>query len=98
MRRPESWSGSYIVLALFAVVALLPNATFAKTLSEQASAYLASHAEDPIHWKPWRQEVFEHAKTSNKLIFLSIGYSSCHWCHKFSRDTLFRQPHHKITQ
>lgn len=49
-------------------------------LAQSQSLYLRKHAENPIDWFPWCDEALEKAKTENKPIFLSIGYSSCHWC------------------
>jgi len=49
-------------------------------LAQSQSLYLRKHAENPINWWPWCNEALEKAKTENKPIFLSIGYSSCHWC------------------
>ncbi|MGB3309263.1 MAG: thioredoxin domain-containing protein [Nodosilinea sp.] len=49
-------------------------------LADSASLYLRKHAENPIDWWPWCDEVLERAKQDDKPIFLSIGYSSCHWC------------------
>jgi len=45
------------------------------------SPYLRQHARNPVDWYPWGQEAFDRAKKENKPIFLSVGYSSCHWCH-----------------
>ena len=56
-------------------------------LSDEASPYLKAHADDPIMWHPWGQQTLERARQDNKLIFLSIGYASCHWCHRLARDT-----------
>ncbi len=50
-------------------------------LIDEKSPYLLQHAENPIDWFPWGEEAFEKAKREDKPIFLSIGYSSCHWCH-----------------
>ncbi|MDJ0552962.1 MAG: thioredoxin domain-containing protein [Microcoleaceae cyanobacterium MO_207.B10] len=49
-------------------------------LAKSQSLYLRKHAENPVDWWPWCEEALETAKRENKLIFLSIGYSSCHWC------------------
>jgi uncharacterized protein YyaL (SSP411 family) len=49
-------------------------------LAQTQSLYLQKHAENPIDWWPWCDEALEKAKRENKPIFLSIGYSSCHWC------------------
>ena len=50
-------------------------------LEGEKSPYLKEHAENPVDWYPWGEEAFERAKREDKPIFLSIGYSSCHWCH-----------------
>ena len=55
------------------------------------SLYLRQHAHQAIQWYPWGQAAFELAKITNKLLFLSIGYSSAHWCHVM-RDTTFSHP------
>jgi len=53
----------------------------ANHLKNEHSPYLQQHAENPVDWYPWCDEAFEKARKENKAIFLSIGYSSCHWCH-----------------
>ena len=50
-------------------------------LINQKSPYLLQHAYNPVDWYPWSQEAFDRAKSEDKPIFLSIGYSTCHWCH-----------------
>src|SRR5689334_11704475 len=50
-------------------------------LSRETSPYLLSHATNPVDWYPWGPEALEKARKEDKLIFLSIGYSACHWCH-----------------
>ena len=50
-------------------------------LEKEDSPYLQQHKENPVDWWPWCDEAFEKAKKANKAIFISIGYSSCHWCH-----------------
>jgi uncharacterized protein YyaL (SSP411 family) len=57
-------------------------------LIHEKSPYLLEHAYNPVDWFPWGQEAFEKAKSENKPIFLSIGYSACHWCHVFRRESL----------
>jgi len=52
-----------------------------------SSPYLVQHATNPINWKPWGRELLTKAKRENKLIFLSIGYSTCHWCHVMNRES-----------
>lgn len=55
-------------------------------LINEKSPYLLQHAYNPVEWHPWGEEAFEKAKQANCLIFLSIGYSTCHWCHKMAHD------------
>ncbi len=50
-------------------------------LEKEDSPYLQQHKDNPVDWYPWGDEAFEKAKAENKAIFISIGYSSCHWCH-----------------
>ncbi|HSG70046.1 MAG TPA: thioredoxin domain-containing protein, partial [Planctomycetaceae bacterium] len=54
-------------------------------LARESSPYLLLHQHNPVDWYPWGQAAFEKAKTENKPIFLSIGYSSCYWCHVMER-------------
>ena len=61
--------------------------TEANRLADQTSPYLLMHAYNPVDWYPWGVEAFEKAKTENKPIFLSIGYSSCYWCHVMERES-----------
>lgn len=55
-------------------------------LKDQASPYLLQHAEHPVDWYPWCKEAFAKAKAESKPMFLSIGYSTCHWCHVMARE------------
>ncbi len=55
-------------------------------LSEETSSYLLSHADNPVNWYAWGEEAFAAAIQENKPIFLSIGYSSCHWCHVMEEE------------
>ncbi|MGD2118895.1 MAG: DUF255 domain-containing protein [Chromatiales bacterium] len=56
-------------------------------LAGHASPYLAMHGEDPVHWQQWDKSVLERAQADNKLIFISSGYFSCHWCHVMQRES-----------
>ncbi len=56
-------------------------------LSKEKSPYLIQHQHNPVDWFPWGPEAFEKAKKENKPIFLSIGYSTCHWCHVMERES-----------
>jgi len=57
------------------------------TLKHETSPYLLQHADNPVHWHSWNEETLQKAKTENKPIFLSIGYSSCHWCHVMAHES-----------
>ena len=59
----------------------------ANRLARESSPYLLQHAHNPVDWYPWGPEAFEKAKKEGKLVFLSIGYSSCHWCHVMERES-----------
>ncbi|MBK8955047.1 MAG: thioredoxin domain-containing protein [Saprospiraceae bacterium] len=56
-------------------------------LIHETSAYLLQHAHNPVDWYPWNDEALQKAKTEKKLIVVSIGYSSCHWCHVMERES-----------
>ncbi|MFO0851490.1 MAG: thioredoxin domain-containing protein [Gemmataceae bacterium] len=56
-------------------------------LAKAFSPYLLQHAHNPVDWHPWGPEAFAKAKAENKLVFLSIGYSACHWCHVMERES-----------
>jgi uncharacterized protein YyaL (SSP411 family) len=84
------------VLALTAIVGVQPVTAGAEPadkdrpanrLARETSPYLREHAHNPVDWYPWGPEAFARAQKENKLIFLSVGYSSCHWCHVMARET-----------
>jgi uncharacterized protein YyaL (SSP411 family) len=56
-------------------------------LAHETSPYLVQHAENPVDWYPWGEEALGRARAENKPIFLSIGYSACHWCHVMERES-----------
>ncbi|MBI3541101.1 MAG: thioredoxin domain-containing protein [Deltaproteobacteria bacterium] len=56
-------------------------------LAKEKSPYLLQHAHNPVDWYPWGDEAFQKAKKEDKPIFLSIGYSTCHWCHVMERES-----------
>lgn len=55
-------------------------------LIHESSPYLLQHAHNPVDWYPWGEEAFARARAENKLVLVSIGYSSCHWCHVMERE------------
>ncbi|NPA28882.1 MAG: DUF255 domain-containing protein, partial [Epsilonproteobacteria bacterium] len=79
----------YILLLLLSLLQggqCVPN-----RLEESASPYLRQHLCNPVEWYPWGKEAFEKARETHKPIFLSIGYSTCHWCHVMARES-FENP------
>jgi uncharacterized protein YyaL (SSP411 family) len=82
------------VLLLAVGIASLPAAAppsgkykRANRLARESSPYLLQHAHNPVDWHPWGPEAFAKAKKEKKLVFLSIGYSSCHWCHVMEKES-----------
>lgn len=63
----------------------------ANRLVNETSPYLLQHAYNPVDWYPWGEEAFERARLENKPIFLSVGYSTCYWCHVMERES-FENP------
>lgn len=59
----------------------------ANRLIKEKSPYLLQHAYNPVDWYPWGEEAFARARAEDKPIFLSIGYSTCHWCHVMERES-----------
>src|SRR3954451_18646925 len=59
----------------------------ANRLAAETSPYLLLHAHNPVDWYPWGPEAFERARAEGKPIFLSVGYSSCYWCHVMERES-----------
>jgi len=59
----------------------------ANRLMKEKSLYLKQHAYNPVDWFPWREEAFRKAKEEDKPLFISIGYSSCHWCHVMEKES-----------
>ena len=56
-------------------------------LAEEKSPYLLQHKDNPVDWRPWSEEAFAEAKNLDKPVFLSIGYSTCHWCHVMAHES-----------
>ncbi len=64
------------------VFTVMPN-----RLAAETSPYLRQHADNPVDWRPWGEEAFAQARAEQKPIFLSIGYSTCHWCHVMAHES-----------
>lgn len=76
---------SVLLLMTASAVAMADQAATKNRLASESSPYLLLHAHNPVDWYPWGPEAFEKAKKEDKLIFLSVGYSSCYWCHVMER-------------
>jgi uncharacterized protein len=81
-------------VALFALKAITTKGAeekYTNRLIHEKSPYLLQHAHNPVDWYPWGKEAFDKAKKENKPIFLSVGYSTCHWCHVMEHES-FENP------
>ncbi|CAG8641919.1 12663_t:CDS:2, partial [Ambispora leptoticha] len=65
-------------------------------LTKEKSPYLLQHADNPVDWYPWGEEAFKKAREENKPIFLSVGYSTCHWCHVMAHESFENEEIAKI--
>ena len=67
----------------------MPNSShkYTNRLADSSSPYLVQHAHNPVDWMPWCDEAFDLAREQGKLVFVSIGYSACHWCHVMEHQT-----------
>jgi uncharacterized protein YyaL (SSP411 family) len=76
-------------LCLIVILAFLQNGTSkrANRLAKESSPYLLQHARNPVDWYPWGEEALRRAKDESKMIFLSVGYAACHWCHVMERES-----------
>ena len=65
----------------------MTSCVIANSLVDETSPYLLQHAHNPVNWYAWNDKALKKAKDENKPIFLSIGYSSCHWCHVMAHES-----------
>lgn len=80
--------GIFILFALGGAVSVASEEkTYTNRLIHEKSPYLLQHAHNPVDWFPWGEEAFEKAKKEDKPIFLSVGYSTCHWCHVMEEES-----------
>jgi len=63
------------------------NHPYTNALIHETSPYLLQHAHNPVDWHAWSEATLEKAKTENKLILISVGYSACHWCHVMEHES-----------
>ncbi len=76
-----------MIVMLSTLYAVAGPAAADNRLAGHPSPYLALHGEDPVDWRDWQVEVFEAARKDNRLVLVSIGYYSCHWCHVMQRES-----------
>ena len=76
-----------ILYSLASLQLMLGSFGYANELTNSSSTYLLQHANNPIDWRIWSQDALEDAKKENKIIYISIGYSSCHWCHTMNKES-----------
>ena len=77
----------FFFLCLLSLLTLYGDPKPTNALIYESSLYLQQHAHNPIAWYPYRPDVLQKAKQEHKLIFLSIGYSTCHWCHVMAEES-----------
>ncbi|MFB6136638.1 MAG: thioredoxin domain-containing protein [Halobacteriaceae archaeon] len=65
----------------------MTDPTARNRLDEEASPYLRQHADNPVHWQPWDEAAFEAARERDVPVFVSVGYSACHWCHVMAEES-----------
>ncbi|MEE3225230.1 MAG: DUF255 domain-containing protein, partial [Bacteroidota bacterium] len=80
-----------VVLLASSVLTAQETHTYTNQLIEETSPYLLQHAHNPVDWQPWSDAAFAQAKEENKLVVVSIGYSSCHWCHAMEEETFSQE-------
>jgi len=92
MAKPDAGSILPLVLGIFFLSADLQADTsktpvLTNSLKNHPSPYLALHAKDPVAWQEWSEKTVKLARAQNKLLYLSIGYFSCHWCHVMQKES-----------
>ena len=76
-----------ILLSIFILISCGDDMKNGNNLKNESSPYLLQHVENPVNWNPWDKKYLKQAKKENKLVIISIGYASCHWCHVMERES-----------
>ena len=76
-----------ILLLIFILISCSDDMKNGNNLKNESSPYLLQHVENPVNWNPWDMKYLKQAKKENKLVIISIGYASCHWCHVMERES-----------
>ena len=86
----EKWLFFFILLFIFPSITVIAQ-TMENKLGKESSLYLKQHASNPINWFPWGSEALNNAKENDKLLLISVGYSSCHWCHVMEEESFEKE-------
>ncbi len=84
---PKKMKQRYFVFISFILILISCRDTRKDSLQNSPSLYIRAHADDLVEWHVWSDDVFRQAKKAQKLVLISIGYSSCHWCHVMQRES-----------
>ena len=76
-----------IFILVFILISCDDDMNKRNNLKDETSPYLLQHVENPVNWNPWDKKYLDKAKKENKLVIISIGYASCHWCHVMERES-----------
>ena len=76
-----------IFIVVFILISCDDDMNKGNNLKNETSPYLLQHVENPVNWNPWDKKYLDKAKKENKLVIISIGYASCHWCHVMERES-----------
>ena len=86
----EKWLIFFILLFIFPSNIVIAQ-TMENKLGKESSLYLKQHASNPVNWFPWGNEALNKAKENDKLLLISVGYSSCHWCHVMEEESFEKE-------
>lgn len=90
-RERGGWAARFFAVAAFALLASPACGALINRLTVHPSPYLALHGGDPVAWQTWDAETVARARRENKLLYVSVGYFACHWCHVMQRES-YRNP------
>lgn len=90
-RERGGWAARFFAAAAFALLASPACGALTNRLAAHPSPYLALHGGDPVAWQTWDAETVARARRENKLLYVSVGYFACHWCHVMQRES-YRNP------
>ena len=77
---------SFLMISIFFSCSTQPQLN-QNNLNLESSSYLIQHSKNPINWQRWNENLYRNSNKEDKLLVVSIGYSSCHWCHVMEKET-----------